>query len=130
MQRRHLATLGLLLAAAPAFAQAPGWKKIRIGVEGAYPPFSEVGPDGRIKGFDIDIANALCADMKAECSMVQLEFDGMIPALKARKFDAVIASISITRSACAASRSPTSTTPRRPASSRARVRRCCPRRTA
>lgn len=93
---RLAAILVLLTAAAAASAQAPDWKKIRIGVEGAYPPFSEVGPDGRIKGFDIDIANALCADLKAECTLVQQEFDGMIPALQARKFDAVIASMSIT----------------------------------
>ena len=97
MQRRHLATLALLLAAAAsAFAQPPDWKTIRIAVEGAYPPFSEIGPDGRIKGFDIDIANALCADLKAQCTFVQQEFDGMIPGLNARKFDAVIASMSIT----------------------------------
>ena len=97
MQRRPLVTLVLLLAAAAsACAQAPDWKKVRIAVEGAYPPFSQVGPDGKIKGFDIDIANALCADMKAECVFVQQEFDGMIPALNARKFDAVIASMSIT----------------------------------
>ncbi len=97
MQRRHLATLVLTLAAGTsAFAQAPDWKKIRIAVEGAYPPFSQLGPDGRITGFDIDIANALCADLKAECSFVQQEFDGMIPSLNARKFDAVIASMSIT----------------------------------
>ena len=95
MPRRRL-TFALLFAVSASFAQAPDWKKIRIGVEGAYPPFSEVGPDGRIKGFDIDIANALCADLKAECSMVQQAFDGMIPALQARKFDAVIASMSIT----------------------------------
>ena len=97
MQRRHLALLALLLASATsAFAQPPDWKTIRIAVEGAYPPFSEVGPDGRIKGFDIDIANALCADLKAQCTFVQQEFDGMIPGLNARKFDAVIASMSIT----------------------------------
>jgi arginine/ornithine transport system substrate-binding protein len=94
--RRLLATAVLLAAASIACAQAPDWKKIRIGVEGAYPPFSEVGPDGKIKGFDIDIADALCADIKAECTLVQQEFDGMIPGLQARKFDAVIASMSIT----------------------------------
>ena len=97
LRRRPLFALALLAAlAGTAAAQAPAWKKIRIAVEGAYPPFSEVGPDGRIKGFDIDIANALCAQLKAECPLVQQEFDGMIPALNARKFDAVIASMSIT----------------------------------
>ncbi|MFT3955314.1 MAG: ABC transporter substrate-binding protein [Piscinibacter sp.] len=94
---RRLALLAALLAfAATAHAQAPDWKKIRIGVEGAYPPFSEVGPDGKLKGFDIDMANALCAEMKAECTLVQQEWDGMIPALNARKFDAIIASMAAT----------------------------------
>lgn len=69
---------------------------IRIGVEGAYPPFSSMAPDGKIIGFDIDIADALCAQMKADCKRVQQDFDGMIPALKAKKIDAVIASMSIT----------------------------------
>jgi arginine/ornithine transport system substrate-binding protein len=85
--------IAVLSAAGSAAAQA---KKIRIGVEGAYPPFSEIGTDGKLKGFDIDIANALCAQMKAECTQVQLSFDGMIPALQSRKIDAVIASMSIT----------------------------------
>jgi arginine/ornithine transport system substrate-binding protein len=97
MQRRHLALLlALATSAFAAQAQAPDWKKIRIGVEGAYPPFSEVGPDGKLKGFDIDMANALCAEMKAECTLVQQEWDGMIPALNARKFDAIIASMAAT----------------------------------
>jgi arginine/ornithine transport system substrate-binding protein len=86
----------MALAAPIALAQAPDWKKIRIGVEGAYPPFSEVGTDGKLKGFDIDMAMALCAEMKAECTLVQQEWDGMIPALNARKFDAIIASMSAT----------------------------------
>lgn len=99
MQRRLLAlTLPLLLAlaGAPSQAQAPDWKKVRIGVEGAYPPFSEVGTDGKLKGFDIDIALALCAEMKAECTLVQQEWDGIIPALQSRKFDAIVASMAIT----------------------------------
>ncbi len=77
-------------------AQTATGGKLRIGVEGAYPPFSEVGPDGQLKGFDIDIAKALCQQMKADCTLVQQDFDGMIPALNARKFDAIIASLSIT----------------------------------
>ncbi|MBI3367691.1 MAG: ABC transporter substrate-binding protein [Burkholderiales bacterium] len=96
MRRPLLAALIALAAASAAQAQAPDWKKIRIGVEGAYPPFSEVGPDGKLKGFDIDIANALCAQLKAECTQVQQDFDAMIPALNAKKIDAVIASMSIT----------------------------------
>jgi arginine/ornithine transport system substrate-binding protein len=97
MQQRR-ALIALLLAAAShlALAQAPDWKKVRIGVEGAYPPFSEVGTDGKLKGFDIDMAMAFCAEMKAECVLVPQEWDGMIPALQARKFDAIIASMAIT----------------------------------
>ena len=97
--RRHLliaaALLGLALATSTQ-AQAPEWKKIRIGVEGAYPPFSEIGPDGKLKGFEIDLAMAYCAQMKAECTLVQQDFDGLIPALQTRKIDAIIASVSIT----------------------------------
>ncbi|MCE2724445.1 MAG: ABC transporter substrate-binding protein [Burkholderiales bacterium] len=86
-----VAVLGSFSAA--ALAQA---KKVRLGVEGAYPPFSEIDTSGKLKGFDIDMANALCSQMKVECVMVQLSFDGMIPALNSRKIDAVIASMSIT----------------------------------
>lgn len=89
-----LALAALAFTAGPAQAQSP--KKLRIGVEGAYPPFSEVGPDGKLKGFDIDIAMALCAEIGAECSLVQQDWDGMIPALQSRKFDAIIASMAIT----------------------------------
>ena len=82
--------------AMPVLARAALPDPVRIGVEGAYPPFSEVGPDGELKGFDIDIARALCAQMRVRCVLVQQNFDGMIPALNANKIDAVIASLSIT----------------------------------
>lgn len=86
----------LILLTFAAGVSAQDGKKIKIGVEGAYPPFSELGSDGKIKGFDIDIANALCAQIKAQCTLVQQEFDGMIPSLQAKKIDAIIASMSIT----------------------------------
>ena len=71
-------------------------KTIKIGVEGAYPPFSKTEADGSVVGFDIDIANALCKVLRAECVLVTQDWDGMIPALLSRKFDAIIASMSIT----------------------------------
>lgn len=69
---------------------------LRIGVEGAYAPFSKKEADGTLSGFDIDIAKALCAELKRECELVEQEWDGMIPALIARKYDAIVASMSIT----------------------------------
>ena len=96
----RLAALFSLAAAltlpATSHAQAPGWAKVRVGVEGNYPPFSKMGADGKLAGFDIDIALALCAQMKAECTLVQQEWDGMMPALNAKKFDMIVASMTIT----------------------------------
>ncbi len=69
---------------------------LRIGVEGAYAPFSKKEADGTLSGFDIDIAMALCAELKRECELVEQEWDGMIPALIANKYDAIVASMSIT----------------------------------
>jgi len=84
-----------LLGLTSAHAQAPGWAKIRVGVEANYPPFSKLGTDGKYSGFDIDIANAVCAEMKAQCTLVAQEWDGMMPALNARKFDMIVASMTI-----------------------------------
>lgn len=93
--KKMLSALVWLLAW-PLASPAADLSKLRVGVEGAYPPFSSVGADGRLKGFDIDIANALCAEMRAECTLVQQDFDGLIPALQSRKFDLIVASLSIT----------------------------------
>lgn len=93
---KKLLSILSVLALVPLAAHAADPGKLRIGVEGAYPPFSSVGADGKLKGFDIDIANALCAEMKAQCTLVQQDFDGMIPALQAKKFDMIVASLSIT----------------------------------
>jgi polar amino acid transport system substrate-binding protein len=82
----------MLLAASPV----PAADKIRIATEGAYSPFNYVNPKGDLEGFDVDIAKALCEEMKADCSIVTQDWDGIIPALLARKYDAIVASMAVT----------------------------------
>ncbi|MCY6380278.1 ABC transporter substrate-binding protein [Hoeflea prorocentri] len=92
-----LAASAAALAISMGAAQADDHTKtIKIGTEGAYPPFNNLTSDGKLEGFDIDIANALCEEMKVKCEFVTNDWDGMIPSLIAGKFDAVIASMSIT----------------------------------
>lgn len=86
-----LVAAGLVMAASAASAQ-----EITIGTEGAYPPFNEKNAKGELIGFDLDIARALCAKMGANCSYVAQDWDGIIPALNAKKYDAIVASMSIT----------------------------------
>jgi len=88
-----------LLAAAATLvmsANAMAAEKLRMGIEAAYPPFNNKDASGNVVGFDKAIGDALCAKMKVECSVVTSDWDGIIPALNAKKFDFLISSMSIT----------------------------------
>src|ERR1700736_5286072 len=75
---------------------AKDWKVIRFGVDPSYPPFESKAADGSLVGFDIDLGKALCAKLNVTCVWVENDFDGMIPALQARKIDAVLSDMSVT----------------------------------
>lgn len=93
MSMKKLLVLFFALALTSASAQAAS---LRVGVEGAYPPFSWKEADGSLKGFDIDFAYEICKRLGRDCVLIEQEWDGMIPALLAKKFDTIIASMSIT----------------------------------
>ncbi|MBH0085031.1 transporter substrate-binding domain-containing protein [Psychrobacter sp. SCQQ22] len=69
---------------------------IKIATESSYKPFSYTDADGKLIGYEIELVDALCAQMKAECEVISQDWDGLIPGLNAQKFDAIIAGMSIT----------------------------------
>lgn len=93
---------GALLAAwtAPALAAAPApgnaERTVRIATEGGHAPFNFIDGMGHLQGFEIDLANAVCAEIKATCEFVRQDFVGLIPALIAGKYDLVFSSLSMT----------------------------------
>nr|WP_294863337.1 ABC transporter substrate-binding protein [uncultured Pseudogulbenkiania sp.] len=93
MRKLALATM---LACAASGAMAKDWKVIRFGVNPSYAPFESKATDGKLVGFDIDLGNAICNKLKARCVWVETAWDGIIPALKAKKFDAILSSMAVT----------------------------------
>ncbi|MDP2697913.1 transporter substrate-binding domain-containing protein [Thalassospira sp.] len=88
-----VAAVGFAISASAAQA---AWEKVVIATEGAYPPFNSVDKDGNLEGFDVDFAVKLCETAGIECEIVAQDWDGIIPGLLAKKYDAIIAQMSIT----------------------------------
>jgi len=80
-------------AAAPATSQ---WPELRVAIDPTYKPFTYKTDAGEPAGFDVDVAKALCDELKSKCVFVEQAWDGMIPGLQAKKYDAIISSMSIT----------------------------------
>jgi polar amino acid transport system substrate-binding protein len=97
MRRTVTALLAITaVVAGTSLAMAKDWKEIRVGTDATYPPFESVDASGAFVGFDIDILNAICEDIGAKCTYANQDFDGIIPALLAGKFDVIDSSLSIT----------------------------------
>lgn len=90
--RSVAAALFLGLAASAVQAQ----ETLKLGTEGAYPPFNFIDSAGNVTGFDVEIGQALCAKMNVKCEVVAQDWDGIIPGLLAKKYDFIIASMFIT----------------------------------
>ena len=86
--------LAVASLAAPAFAK--DWKTVTITLEGAYAPWNLTNADGTLGGFEPELAKVLCERAKVECKLVASDWDGMIPALNAGKFDVIMDALSIT----------------------------------
>lgn len=87
-----LCLLGML--GIQAFAAVPS--TIHFATEATYPPFEYIDASGALKGFDIDLAKALCAQIKVQCTFANQPWDSLIPGLKLGKFDALIGAMNIT----------------------------------
>jgi octopine/nopaline transport system substrate-binding protein len=91
--------MGLALAVTAsngAESQAKEWTKVRIATEGAYAPWNFKTASGELDGFDIDVSHELCRRMQVECEISAQDWDGIIPALNAGKYDVIVAAMVIT----------------------------------
>lgn len=96
LTRCAVAMAASLLLVCGTSAQTKDWSTIKIATEGAYKPWNFTDPSGKLVGYEIDLAEDLCKRMKAKCEIVAQAFDGVIPALNAGKFDAIMAGMNIT----------------------------------
>jgi len=95
MKNLILATSMLALTAGTAFAESHA-KTIRMGTEGAYPPYNFLNDSGEVDGYEREIGDELCARAELTCEWVTNEWDSIIPNLTSGNYDTIIAGMSIT----------------------------------
>lgn len=88
--------LALLFSSSPLLSHAASSDTLSFGTALGYAPFEYRGSDGKMTGFEIDLGNAICTQLKKNCKWIETEISTMVPALKARKYDAIMASIGVT----------------------------------
>ncbi len=93
---KYIVTIALACALASLAVPGGATEKLRIGTAGAYPPFNYMNSDGELIGFDVEIGEALCVVADYECKFVVQDWENIIPGLLAKRYDVIIASISIT----------------------------------
>jgi len=96
LERISPIAVALCLGVLAGSASAKDWSSVRIATEGAYPPWNATDSSGQLVGFEIDLAQDLCKRMKATCEIVAQDWEGIIPALQAGKYDVIMAGMSIT----------------------------------
>jgi len=95
MKKILLATAALSLTAGMAFAEAHG-KTIRMGTEGAYPPYNFINDAGEVDGFERELGDELCKRAELTCEWVKNDWDSIIPNLVSGNYDTIMAGMSIT----------------------------------
>ena len=91
------ALLGIALLASTFTSSvfADSKTELRFGVDPSYPPYEWKLEDGSLTGFDVDLGNAICEEMEVKCVWVESSFDGIISALKVKKFDAILSALTV-----------------------------------
>ena len=92
MRRLVLSAAALSLAAGAAAAQ----DVVRLGTEGAYPPYNFINDNGEVDGFERDLGDELCQRAGLTCEWVTNDWDSIIPNLTSGNYDAIMAGMSIT----------------------------------
>jgi lysine-arginine-ornithine-binding protein len=85
-----LAAFAAALALAPVVATAKDWTHVKVGIEGAFPPWNLMDSSGKLAGLDVDLINDLCARAKVDCDLIAGDWSGMIPGLNAGKYDLIM----------------------------------------